>query len=172
MGSLIGLLIRTGATRAFTDGMTSFVKSKKSALFATWGLGLLMFVDDYLNSLAVGSAMREPTDEYRIPREKLAYVVNPTAAPISVIVPFSTWTAFFGGLLVANGIAAEGEGLATYMGAIPYMLYAWAAVLLVPVVVAGYIPAVAGVKKAETRAQTRGRVMPPLGQVLSPGWWA
>jgi Na+/H+ antiporter NhaC len=106
MGSVIALLIRTGATRAFTAKMTSMVRSQKSALYMTWVLGIFMFVDDYLNSLAVGSSMRELTDKYKISREKLAYVVDSTAAPVSVIIPFSTWGAFFGGLLVANGVAA------------------------------------------------------------------
>ena len=161
MGGLIALLIRTGATRAFTEKMTGLVRSEKSALFAAWVLGILMFVDDYLNSLAVGSSMRELTDKYKIPRERLAYVVNSTAAPISVIIPYSTWGAFFGGLLVANEIAPEGEGLATYIQSIPYMLYAWAAVLLVPVVIAGYIPGLAGMKKAMIRAQTTGQTVPP-----------
>ncbi len=161
MGSLIGLLIRTGATLAFTQRMTSFVTSQKSALYATWVMGIFMFVDDYLNSLAVGSAMRELTDKYRISREKLAYVVDSTAAPISVIIPFSTWGAFFAGLLVTNGVAAEGEGLSTYISAIPYMLYAWIAVLLVPVVIAGYIPMLGSMKKAEQRAQTLGQMVPP-----------
>lgn len=75
MGSLIAILIRTGATAAFTSYMTRLVKSQKSALYVTWIIGIFMFVDDYLNSLAVGSAMRDLTDRYRISREKLAYLV-------------------------------------------------------------------------------------------------
>lgn len=161
MGSLIGLLIRSGATQAFTRRMTGFVRSQQSALYATWILGIFMFVDDYLNSLAVGSAMRELTDRYRISREKLAYVVDSTAAPVSVIIPFSTWGAFFGGLLVTNGVAAEGEGLATYISAVPYMLYAWIAVFLVPVVIAGWVPALGPMKKAEERARVKGETVPP-----------
>ena len=161
MGSMIGLLIRTGATSSFTQKMAVYVKSPKSALMATWVLGIFMFVDDYLNSLAVGAAMRNLTDKYRISREKLAYVVDSTAAPISVIIPFSTWGVFFAGLIVANDIAPEGEGLVTYISAIPYMLYAWVAVLLVPVVVAGWIPALGSMKQAEIRAQTTGQTVPP-----------
>ena len=161
MGSMIALLIRTGGIRAFTQKMTGFVRSRESALYATWVLGIFMFVDDYLNSLAVGSAMRELTDKYRVSREKLAYVVDSTAAPISVIIPFSTWGAFFGGLLVANGVAAEGAGLSTYISAIPYMLYAWVAVLLVPLVISGVIPALGPMKKAELRARTTGETVPP-----------
>jgi Na+/H+ antiporter NhaC len=161
MGSLIGLLMRTGATGAFTARMSTHVHSQKSALFATWGLGILMFVDDYLNSLGVGAAMRDLTDKYRVSREKLAYVVDSTAAPISVIIPFSTWGAFFAGLLVANGVAAQGQGLDVYISAIPYMLYAWVAVLLVPTVIAGWIPSLGPMKIAERRAQQTGVTVPP-----------
>ncbi|MBT8080553.1 MAG: sodium:proton antiporter [Gammaproteobacteria bacterium] len=161
MGSLIALLVRTGATRAFTDTMTRYVRSRKSALFLTWFLGLTMFVDDYLNSLAVGSAMRNLTDKYKVSREMLAYVVDSTAAPVSVIIPLSTWAVFFGGLLVANGVAPEGEGISTYIKAIPYMLYAWAAVLLVPLTISGVVPAVGAMRKAEQRASQTGQTVPP-----------
>lgn len=161
MGSLIGILIRTGSTSSFTATMSRYVRSKRSALMAAWGLGIFMFVDDYLNSLAVGSAMRSLTDRYRISREKLAYVVDSTAAPISVIIPFSTWGVFFAGLIVANGIAPEGEGLDTYIKAIPYMLYAWVAVLIVPFVAYGKIPSLGAMKKADERAETTGVTVPP-----------
>lgn len=161
MGSLIAILIRTGSTVSFTATMSRYVKSKQSALMATWGLGIFMFVDDYLNSLAVGSAMRNLTDKYRISREKLAYVVDSTAAPISVIIPFSTWGVFFAGLIVANGIAPEGEGLDTYIKSIPYMFYAWIAVLMVPMVAFGAIPSLGPMKKADERAETTGVTVPP-----------
>ena len=161
MGILIAILIRTGATSSFTHLMVGVVRSRKSALMATWGLGLLMFVDDFLNSLAVGSAMRSLTDKYKVSREKLAYVVDSTAAPISVIIPFSTWGVFFAGLIIANDIAPQGEGLSTYISAIPYMLYAWAAVLLVPLVISGIIPALGPMKVAEDRAMNTGQVIPP-----------
>lgn len=161
MGGLIGVLIRTGSTRAFTEAMGRRVRSAKGALAATWLLGIFLFVDDYLNSLAAGSAMRKLTDAYRVSREKLAYVVDSTAAPISVIIPFSTWGVFFAGLIVANGIAPEGEGLDAYIGAIPYMLYAWVAVLLVPLVILGVIPSLGAMKAAEHRAATTGETVPP-----------
>ena len=161
MGSLIGILIRTGATGAFTAGLAARVHSQKDALLATWGLGIFMFVDDYLNSLGVGAAMRDLTDKYKVSREKLAYVVDSTAAPISVIIPFSTWGAFFAGLLVANGVAEEGRGLDVYISAIPYMLYAWISVLLVPVVISGFIPALGPMKAAERRARETGVMVPP-----------
>ena len=128
---------------------------------ATWGLGIVMFVDDYLNSLAVSSAMRSLTDKFRISREKLAYVVDSTAAPVSVIIPFSTWGVFFAGLIEANGIAPENQGFDFYIGAIPYMLYAWVAVLMVPAVVAGIVPSFGPMKKADARARETGLMVPP-----------
>ena len=161
MGSLIALLIRTGATGAFTAKVTHYVASQKSALFLTWVLGLFMFVDDYLNSLAVGSAMRNVTDKFNVSREYLSYVVDSTAAPISVIIPLSTWGIFFGGLLVSNGLAEEGQGLQLYITAIPYMLYAWVAVLMVPLVIFGAIPMMAGMKTAQVRAEETGVMVPP-----------
>lgn len=161
MGSLIALLMRSGAASAFTAFLERRVANERRALFATWFLGIALFVDDYLNSLAAGAAMRDITDRYRVSREKLAYVVDSTAAPISVIIPFSTWGAFFAGLLVANGVAEEGGGLSFYISAIPYMFYAWAAALLVPMVIAGWIPNLGSMRAAEARAKETGVTVPP-----------
>jgi Na+/H+ antiporter NhaC len=120
-----------------------------------------MFVDDYLNSLAVGTAMRSVTDRYRTSREMLAYVVDSTAAPVSVIIPISTWAVFFGGLLESNGLAGDGGGVACYIRAIPYMFYAWAAAALVPLVAWGRIPLMGPMKTAERRAAETGQCVPP-----------
>ncbi|MFK8041448.1 Na+/H+ antiporter NhaC family protein [Congregibacter sp.] len=164
MGGLIALLMRCGGSTAFTQFVSDRVGDDRRALLATWLLGIAMFVDDYLNSLAVGAAMRDITDKFRISREKLAYVVDSTAAPISVIIPYSTWGAFFSGLIVANGLADEGGGLAVYISAIPYMFYAWAAVLVVPLVIAGWIPSLGSMRAAEERARSTGVTVPPEAQ--------
>jgi len=160
MGSLIALFIRTGAIGAFTQAVIHRISSKKQALFTAWVLGLFLFVDDYLNSLAVGAAMRRVTDTYKTSREMLAYVVDSTAAPVSVIVPISTWAVFFGALLVDNGVAAEGQGVRVYISAIPYMFYAWVAFLMVPLVISGKIPLIGPMRKAEQRAAD-GEPVPP-----------
>lgn len=160
MGSLIALFIRTGAVSAFTETVIARVHTKKGGLFTAWVLGLFLFVDDYLNSIAVGAAMRKVTDSFKTSREMLAYVVDSTAAPVSVIVPISTWAVFFGALLVENGVAAEGQGIQAYIAAIPYMFYAWAAILVVPLVIAGVIPAFGPMRKAEARA-AGGQTVPP-----------
>lgn len=160
MGSLIALFIRTGSIQAFTHLVIDRISSRSGALMTTWVLGIFLFVDDYLNSLAVGSAMRKVTDTYKISREMLAYVVDSTAAPVSVLIPISTWAVFFGSLLVDNGLAAEGQGVRVYMTAIPYMFYPWLAVLMVPLVASGKIPLLGPLRKAEARAAT-GQTVPP-----------
>ncbi|WP_286828454.1 MULTISPECIES: Na+/H+ antiporter NhaC family protein [Kordiimonas] len=161
MGSLIGLLIRTGALAAFVQFVTKRVKTRFSALMATWALGISLFVDDYLNSITAGAAMRKITDQYRVSREMLAYVIDSTAAPVSVIIPLSTWGVFFAKLLEENGLAAEGQGLWTYISGIPYMLYPWIAIFIIPLVAAGKFPLLGPMKKAEYRAREYGQSIPP-----------
>lgn len=95
MGSLIGLFIRTGSLHAFMERVTRRVTTRFGALLATWLMGIALFVDDYLNSITVGAAMRKITDKFKISREMLAYVIDSTAAPVSVIIPISTWAVFF-----------------------------------------------------------------------------
>ncbi|MEM6302778.1 MAG: Na+/H+ antiporter NhaC family protein [Pseudomonadota bacterium] len=161
MGSLIALLLRIGAARSFTETVSARVSDARGSLMATWALGIALFVDDYLNSMAAGAAMRDVTDKFQVARERLAYVIDSTAAPISVLIPFSTWGAFFAGLIVANDLAAEGEGLGTYISAIPYMFYPWVAVAIVPMVIYGLIPSLGGMKAADARAATTGECVPP-----------
>ena len=149
MGSLIALLMRVGAAGAFSRALASRATSGGSALIYTWLLGLLIFIDDYLNALAVGSAMRKVTDKFGVSREKLAYVVDSTAAPICMLIPVSTWAVFFAGVLESSEVAAPGEGMTLFISSIPYTLYAWFAVLIVPLVAIGRIPDL-GLMKAAT----------------------
>ena len=152
MGSLITLLMRVGAANAFSRALSSKAKDSKSALLYTWLLGLVVFIDDYLNALAVGSSMRKVTDKFKVSREMLAYVVDSTAAPICVLVPVSTWAVFYAGLFMDSGYAESGQGMALYISAIPYMVYPIVAVLLVPLVVNRTVPALGMMKAAEQRA--------------------
>ena len=155
MGSLIALLMRAGATNAFSEALAVRASSGGSALLYTWLLGLLVFIDDYLNALAVGSAMRKVTDRFSVSREKLAYVVDSTAAPICVLIPVSTWAVFFAGVLETSQVAEPGEGMTLFVSAIPYMLYPWVAVLLVPLVAIGRIPALGLMRTADANAAAR-----------------
>jgi len=149
MGGLIAVLARIGGASAFGRLASRRVRTRASALLATWLLGLAVFIDDYLNALAISSSMKRLTDRFRVSREMLAYVVDSTAAPICVLVPLSTWTVFFAAVLEDSAAAETGQGLSVYIGAIPYMFYAWAAVAIVPLVIVGAIPVFGPMRKAE-----------------------
>jgi len=148
-GALIRLLQFSGSVNAFAEALSKRIKSRSQVLLSTYILGLLIFIDDYLNALSVGSSMRAIVDKLKISREMLAYVVDSTSAPVCILLPFSTWAIFVSGLLEDNSVAAAGEGLMAYISAIPFMFYAWVAVLLVPLVASGVVPPMLAMKKAE-----------------------
>ena len=91
LGMIIVLMAKSGGSAAYGNWAGSKIRSKKSALLATTGLGVLIFVDDYFNCLTVGSVMRPVTDRYKVSRAKLAYIIDSTAAPVCIIAPISSW---------------------------------------------------------------------------------
>ncbi len=152
VGGLIALLNYSGGTQAFSDWVSGFTKSRSHTLLASWAMGVVIFVDDYLNALAVSTSMKKLSDKFKISRQMLAYVVDSTAAPMCVLVPISTWAIFIIGLFEANGVFPKGSGFEGYIEVVPYMIYAWVAVLMVPIVSKGFIPALGAMKKAEEDA--------------------
>lgn len=161
MGSIITLIERAGGAFAFGDWVAKRAKSKKAALMWTWILGVIIFIDDYMNSLTVGSCMAPVTDRFKVSREYLSYIVSSTAAPLCVIIPISTWAVFAGRLLEANGWAPEGEGFMYFCKTIPFNYYGWAAALLVPLVIFGIVPLFGPMRKAEKRVADGGPLAPP-----------
>ncbi|MCX8058520.1 MAG: Na+/H+ antiporter NhaC family protein [Spirochaetes bacterium] len=91
LGAFVGMLSKTGAAYAFGKWASSNVKSRKGALLVTWIFGLIIFIDDYFNSLTIGTVMRPVTDEKKISRAKLSYILDSTAAPVCIIAPISSW---------------------------------------------------------------------------------
>lgn len=155
-GGFIGLLVKGGGSHAFGRALIERIETKRGGLLATWGLGLVIFLDDYLNSLTVGATMKAVTDRFHTSRAMLAYVVDSTAAPLCLLIPLSSWGAYFASLLEQNGVAAEGEGLQVFVGAIPYMFYPIVAILIVPLVAMGVIPLLGAMRRAEQKAETTG----------------
>ena len=121
LGMIIVLMAKTGGSAAYGKWAGTKIRSKKSALLATTGLGILIFVDDYFNCLTVGSVMRPVTDQYKVSRAKLAYIIDSTAAPVCIIAPISSWAA------AVNSYVPEDAGITgfqLFLRTIPYNLYA------------------------------------------------
>lgn len=161
MGSIIALIQKGGGAAAFGEWVSKRAKTKKSTLLWTWILGIVIFIDDYLNSLTVGSCMAPITDKHKVSREKLAYIVDSTAAPVCVLIPISTWAVYIGSLLEQAGAAPEGGGVKFFIQTIPYNFYGWIAVILVPLIILGIIPEFGPMKQAEKRAKEEGILAPP-----------
>ena len=159
-GALIRVLVLSGAAEALGDAMASVVRGRRGVLLGTWLLGILVFVDDYLNALTVGATMRRLADRFGISRAMLAYVVDSTAAPVCVLVPMSTWALYVSGLLEENGVAEAGAGLTTYVGVAPLVIYAWVAMGVVLLVALGLIPAI-GPMQSEERLTSESREQEP-----------
>ncbi|MEQ6887542.1 Na+/H+ antiporter NhaC family protein [Halomonas sp. CS7] len=152
MGGFIAMLEKSGCTLSFSHFMTRLVKTRRQSLLSTAALGVLIFIDDYLNALATSAAMKRLTDRFGVSREKLAYIVDSTAAPICILVPLSTWAVYFAELLETNG-ATENSGMWLYIQSIPFMLYGWVAMGLVLLVAIGIMPDIGPMKAAEARAR-------------------
>lgn len=115
-GILIALFEKSNAVVDFGVWASRFIRTKKAGLLGTFILGVVIFVDDYLNNLAVGTTMKGITDRLDVPRTQLGYVVNSAAAPICILIPFSSWAAYFGGLMEGQGVVgSDGTGLSAYI---------------------------------------------------------
>ncbi len=103
LGGMVGIMSRNGGTMGIVEAVTPFARTPRRGKFAAWLAGLGIFFDDYANTLIVGNTMRPITDRLKISREKLAYIVDSTAAPVAALVPISTWVGYEISL-IADGI--------------------------------------------------------------------
>ena len=117
LGTIVCLANKAGGSAAYGEWASKKIRNRKGAILATFGLGVLIFIDDYFNCLTVGNVMRPITDKHRVSRAKLAYIVDATAAPICMIAPISSWAA------AVVGIVEGYDGMKLFIDAIPYNLY-------------------------------------------------
>ena len=122
LGILVAVIARSGATRAYSDWAYRRIHSERGALLVTPILGVIIFIDDYFNCLTVGTVMRPVTDRFRIAREKLAYVIDATAAPVCIIAPVSSWAAAIASSLPKD---SDIDGFSLFLQTIPFNIYAW-----------------------------------------------
>ena len=123
--AVVVLVSKSGGSEAYGRWAQKRLKSKRSASFATALLGVLIFIDDGFNCLTVGTVMRPITDRLRISREKLAYIIDATAAPVCIIAPVSSWA-----VAVASEVSETG-GFNIFLSTIPYNLYALLTIVMV-----------------------------------------
>ena len=144
----------SGAMAGFRRILDRRCKTQHTTIFYTWLLGAVVFIDDYLNALAVSASMKGISDKMRIPREHLAYTVNCMGACVCVMLPFSSWAAF------AVGCAGQqGMGMKEYIGAIPFMFYPICAILIALLLAYGLIPKIGELKLAYVRVEAGGSVL-------------
>ena len=124
LGIIVALMTRAGGSQAYGNWATRTIKNQKMALLSSFGLGVLIFVDDYFNCLTVGSVMRDICDRFKISRAKLAYIIDATAAPICIIAPISSWAAAVTGY-------TTGDGFTLFLQTIPFNLYALLTIAMV-----------------------------------------
>lgn len=117
LGIMVQLINKAGGSAAYGVWANKHIKTRMGAQFATFALGVLIFVDDYFNCLTVGSVMRPVCDRHGISRAKLAYLIDATAAPICMIAPISSWAA------AVTGVVEGYNGLELFIKAIPYNFY-------------------------------------------------
>lgn len=113
-------------------------------------MGILIFVDDYLNVLSIGVCMKGVCDKRKIPREALAYMLDATGAPVCVLLPFSTWAVFYASLFIDQAsVKALGfkTGIQAYIRAIPYCFYPILTIAIVFLFALGVMPKLGAMKK-------------------------
>ena len=143
MGAMVGVIHRSGGMHGIVDKLAPLAKTRVLGQFITWVMGLIIFFDDYANTLLLGNTMRPVTDRLKISREKLAYLVDSTAAPVAGLAIISTWVAML--------ISETGEGFKVVnsqldqpftdvneftivVQTIPYRFYILFAIIFVPMV--------------------------------------
>ncbi len=146
LGGMVGIIARNGGTQGIVDAVAPFANTRRRGKIATLLAGLAIFFDDYANTLIVGNTMRPITDRLKISREKLAYIVDSTAAPVAAMVPISTWVGYeisliSDGLDIAAAQQSANPALAqalstanpfgVFISTIPYLFYPLLALIFV-----------------------------------------
>ncbi len=125
LGGVVSIIVNAGFAQMLINSITKHKQTKSSIQIKTWLAGMVVFFDDYANALLVGTTMRGISDQYKISREKLAYIVDSTSAPIASIALISSWIGFEVGLIQDSidtlGIQANGYSL--FIESLPYRFY-------------------------------------------------
>ena len=171
--SLIGMVrvvAIAGGTLGIAQALSGRAGGRRTAKLATWLLGLAIFFDDYANTLVVGTTMRPVCDRFRVSREKLAYLVDSTAAPVAGVALISTWIGYEVGLLedAMRDVGLPLSGYELFFRALPSRFYCWLALAFVAATILlrrDFGPMLA----AERRAVRTGQVLRPGATPMTGG---
>ncbi|NOZ62657.1 MAG: Na+/H+ antiporter NhaC family protein [Calditrichaeota bacterium] len=133
LGGMVGVISRSGGTQGIVEKISRWAHHPRNGQIATWLLGVIIFFDDYANTLIVGNTMRPLTDKIGISREKLSYIVDSTAAPVASIAIISSWVGFQVGLIdqAFNNINVPHDAYITFLRSIPFASYSVLAIIFV-----------------------------------------
>lgn len=160
LGGMLGVITRAGGLRAIVRALSRRVRSDRGVQASAYLLGLLIFIDDYANTLFVGATMRPLTDRYRVSREKLAYLIDSTAAPVANLALIGTWIGFEVSL-IADSFKATGIALEPYWAfvqSLPYRFYPIFALVFIAWLLV-WRRDFGAMYRAEVRARTMGKVL-------------
>lgn len=167
LGGMTGIISRSGGAGGVVRVLGRLARSARSSQVVIWAMGLVIFFDDYANSLLVGSSMRPLSDRFKVSREKLAYIVDSTSAPVAAVAVFSTWIGAEVGLIRdAFAVAGyESDAYLTFLRSIPYRFYPLLTLAF------GLMVALSGrdysaMRKAELRARSGGGLLRPGGRSM------
>lgn len=151
---------KSGAIQGFTALVDKRKFKRKTIQFISWLLGCLIFFSDSFSPIFVGGVMRELSDKAKISREKLAYMCDTTSAPVAVILPVTSWSAYLSGLAVGIGaIATQNDAQNLFVKAMPFNFYALISVAFSFCIATGIIKDYGPMKTAENRALNDGKLL-------------
>jgi Na+/H+ antiporter NhaC len=154
------LFKRAAVLAALAQRFTGDGHGRRRVQVTAWGLGL-MIIDDYFSPLMSGAVMRPLSDRARIPREKLAFILDATTASVCILVPFTAWGAYMASLIASQGLGTADEALRVFIGAIPYNFYAILMVTLTLLLCLGWLPDFGPMRRAERRVRETGALLRP-----------
>lgn len=147
-GALIQLLLESGGIDGFRRLALKYINSEKSSLVFTWVLGLILCIDDYINDLAIGPAVRSITDSHKVPREAVGTVVLSMGVPVCSLLPVTAMAVFVFGIMQESGISGENANMLTeYIKIIPFLVYPILIILVAFLLAVGILPKIGPLKK-------------------------
>lgn len=157
---IVAFFHKTGSIQAFSDWVHERHLSRKGVQLMSWALGIFVYFSDSFSPLFVGTVMRDISDRAKVSKEKLSYIADSTAAPVSVLVPITGWAAYLMSFAVGMGdVADEAAAQKLFVSAIPFNFYPLFSVIMVGLLASGIIKDFGPMKKAEDRAIKTGKVL-------------